>query len=69
MASNTSPAAERPATAHQMHRINMLECVRIVAPGDGNTLSFTEADALLAETARRGLWVPKRPLEATNTKT
>ena len=62
-----SPQAERPATAFQMHRINMLECVRRVAPGEGETISFAEADALLAEAARQGLWTPTRPSTASGT--
>ena len=65
MAANASPAAERPATAFQMHRINMLEVLRRVAPGEGETISFAEADKLLAETARQGLWIPRRQLRRT----
>ena len=56
-------AQGRPATAFQLHRLNMLACVRIVQPGDGETLSFAVADALLAETARQGLWTPRRALK------
>ena len=65
MAANASPAAERPATAFQMHRINHARCLRRVAPGEGETISFAEADALLAETARQGLWTPRRQLRRT----
>jgi hypothetical protein len=63
MAANGSPAAERPATVFQLHRLNLLECLRRVAPGEGDTLTFAEADALLEETARRGLWTPRRALK------
>jgi hypothetical protein len=59
-------AAPRPATPRQTYQLNMIKCMRKVEPGDGDILTFAEADALLAETARQGLWTPRRPVQRTD---
>jgi hypothetical protein len=50
----------RPATFAQMYRLNVLECFRLVGPGEGQIVEAHVADQILAETAAQGLWTPHR---------
>ncbi len=64
-AAASTPAAPKPkervATPAQLYRLNQLGYLKLVPTGEGRPIPFSTADALLAETAARGLWTPRHP--------
>lgn len=52
---------ERVATPAQLYRLNQFGYLQLVPNGEGQPVPFSKADAILAETAERGLWTPKSP--------
>jgi hypothetical protein len=57
--------ANGPATPLQLSRLNLLGLLRLTGEDAAGEIPFAAADKLLAETSRKGLWMPKRAKMAT----
>jgi len=51
----------RPATIPQLYRLNQLNCLKLMPISEGDQINFTDADKILADAEREGLWTPKHP--------